>query len=228
MKSKTKKYLRSIIKLVLFLIILVNSYKIGEKQYQYLSSDYVYRQIRREKDQAPTVPNYLYSKDYDWIQVTNTKIDYPIMKTNDNGYYLNHNYKNNYDISGAIYYDASDEPYNRNLTVIYGHAMRNGSMFKSLHYLRDDHDKFLDSKLYIYTKECKTTYKPLGYKIYSATDMSYRMIEYMNEYQIKDYLIKECNFYTNAEIIENKHIIGLVTCEYSINNGRIIMFYIKE
>ena len=49
MKSKAKKYLRSIIKLVLFLIILVNSYKIVEKQYQYLSSNYVYRQVRKEK-----------------------------------------------------------------------------------------------------------------------------------------------------------------------------------
>ena len=228
MSKKIKKVIRFIIKSILLAILLINSYEIGYKQYQYISSNVVYKQVRKEKDQAPSVPGYLYTKEYDWIKVTESKIDYPLMKTHDNNYYLNHNYKDEYDVAGSIYYDSSDEPYNGNLTVIYGHAMRNGSMFKSLHNFRDDHQRFLKSELTIYTKERKTVYKPIGYRIYSHTDLSYRQIDTMTPNEITNYLTQNCNYFNGANITEDTHIMGLVTCEYSITEGRIIVFYIED
>lgn len=241
MKNKIRKALRLVLKTILLLVILINGWKIGEKQYRYISSDIGYRQIRKEKEQALSVPVFLSSKEeeikevkneynypYDWIYVSNSKIDYPLMKAPDNNFYLNHNYKGKYDISGAIYYDASDEPYNGTSTIIYGHAMRNGSMFKSLHHFRDDHNKFLNSELTIYTKEYIKKYKPLGYGIFPANKPFHREIDEMNPNELRSYLKNNCRLYNDINITEESHIIGLVTCEYSINDGRIIVFYINE
>lgn len=97
-----------------------------------------------------------------WITVPDTQIDYPIMQSSraSDDFYLDHNVKGNYDINGAIYiqrlnsYDFSDPN-----TVIYGHNMRNGSMFQNLHNFRDpaffeSHDTF-----YIYTPGHILTYR---------------------------------------------------------------------
>ena len=237
MKNKIKKVLRTVLKIILLSIIIINGWKIGKKQYEYISSNINYRQIRKEKEQAPSVPVFLSSKEnenkyndtYDWIYINESKIDYPLMKASDNNFYLNHNYKGEYDISRAIYYDASDKPYNDNMTIIYGHAMRNGSMFKSLHSFRDDHTKFLNSELTIYTKESTTKYKPLGYAIFPADKPFYREIDKVNFNELESQLKKNCRFYNDEiDIKEKSHVIGLVTCEYSMTEGRIIVFYINE
>ena len=97
-----------------------------------------------------------------WITIPDTQIDYPIMQSSraSDDFYLDHNIKGNYDINGSIYiqrlnsYDFSDPN-----TVIYGHNMRNGSMFQNLHKFRDpaffeSHDTF-----YIYTPHHILTYR---------------------------------------------------------------------
>lgn len=76
---------------------------------------------------------------YAWIQIPGTGIDYPIVqRTGDNSYYLNHTVEGKNKIEGAIY----TEDYNaKNFfdanTVIYGHNMKNGSMFQQLHRYED-------------------------------------------------------------------------------------------
>lgn len=54
-------------------------------------------------------------------------------------------------------------------------------------------------------------------------------IDNMNTEDAIKYLKEECDFYINdIEYSENSHIIGLVTCDYSIKNRRLIVFYISE
>lgn len=70
-----------------------------------------------------------------WIKVGGTNINYPVVQSNDNSYYLNHNFYKNYNGAGWIFMDyrnnSKDLDYN---TIIYGHSMKDKSMFYTLRY----------------------------------------------------------------------------------------------
>lgn len=131
MKNNTKK----IINVILISFISISCWEIGKKQHSYYNNYKTYNQVQQEKENSDGgIVEYLEDKDYDWITVSDTAIDYPLVQCDNNEYYLTHDYLGNHDIAGSIWYDANDKPYNGLLTVIYGHSMRNGSMFNNLHY----------------------------------------------------------------------------------------------
>ena len=68
-----------------------------------------------------------------WLKVENTNIEFPIVKTNDNSYYLSHNFNKEYNKAGWIFADYKNkfDTTDKNI-VIYGHNMRDNSMFGSL------------------------------------------------------------------------------------------------
>ena len=85
-----------------------------------------------------------------WIEIEGTKIDYPILKDNDNLYYLKHSYNNKYNDNGSIF-TLDTNAFENEETIIFGHNMRNGTMFSELgNYLDND---FLNShrNIKIYT-----------------------------------------------------------------------------
>lgn len=87
---------------------------------------------------------------YAWIYIPGTKVDYPILQhATDDEYYLNHNMNGKKESAGSIFtqhYNSKD--FHDNHTVIYGHNMKNGSMFKSLHYYMEE--SFFEENPYIY------------------------------------------------------------------------------
>ena len=62
-----------------------------------------------------------------WLEIDDTIIDYPVMQTGDNEYYLDHNFNQEYDKNGSLFLD-----YNCNILIIYGHHMKSGQMFGQL------------------------------------------------------------------------------------------------
>ena len=76
---------------------------------------------------------------YAWIRVPDTKIDYPIVQSpTDNTFYLDHNVYGNYEFAGAIFTeDYNSKDFTDPNTIIYGHNMKNGSMFQNLHFYED-------------------------------------------------------------------------------------------
>ena len=225
--KKVKRTMKKVINIMLISVMSICSWEVFKKQYAYYCNYRTYNQAQGEKENG--IFEYLKDKDYDWITISNTAIDYPLVQSEDNEYYLTHDYLGNYDIAGSIYYDATDDPYNGLLTIIYGHSMRSGSMFNNLHYFPKDHDRFANSMLTIYRNNDFTNYKPLGYMIYSGDDTDYRKIDDMNTEDAIEYLKEECDFYVeDVKYSEDSHIIGLVTCDYSIDNGRLVVFYISN
>lgn len=68
-----------------------------------------------------------------WIKVNNTKMEYPIVKTENNEFYLNHSFDKSENLAGWIYADYRNkfDGKDKNI-VVYGHNMRDGSMFGSM------------------------------------------------------------------------------------------------
>lgn len=114
---------------------------------------------------------------YAWITIPGTDIDYPIVqREGDNSYYLNHTVEGEKKIEGAIF----TEDYNRKdftdpNTIIYGHNMKNGSMFRQLHNYEDRKFFRENQEVLIYQPETI-----LHYQIFAAYvfDSRHLMLSY--------------------------------------------------
>lgn len=98
---------------------------------------------------------------YAWIYIPNTNVDYPVFQhPTDNTYYLEHNVDGSEGYPGCIYtenYNSKD--FSDPQTVIYGHNMRDGTMFSDLH--KYEEQEFFDENkyVYIYTEEMVYVYR---------------------------------------------------------------------
>ena len=98
---------------------------------------------------------------YSWITIPDTAIDYPVLQDEDElDYYLTHNLDGSSGYPGCIYtqnYNSKD--WDDHNTVLYGHNMKNGSMFAALHKYKDP--VFLEEHpyVYIYTDEYVLVYE---------------------------------------------------------------------
>jgi len=86
-----------------------------------------------------------------WIRIPGTKIDYPVMQGEDNDFYLNHTWEGTRNYVGSIFMEHLNQPgmgdYN---TLIYGHNMKNGSMFAALRqYINQS---YFEAHPYVYLK----------------------------------------------------------------------------
>ena len=92
------------------------------------------------KDKPPVLKKYetLYQKNrrlVGWLQIPACNIDYPVMQTSNNDYYLDHNYNQDYDKNGSIFMDKDCTPaFPNDNMIIYGHHMKSGKMFGNLNY----------------------------------------------------------------------------------------------
>ena len=119
---------------------------------------------------------------YGWLSVAGTKIDYPVVQTTDNDYYLNHAFTGVFLEAGAIYtdYRNSGVPTENRNTIIYGHNMKNGIMFHALEdyfdgtgdYLRAHQDIVLATDSGIYTYRIFALYKADATENYIRTAFS--------------------------------------------------------
>ena len=86
-----------------------------------------------------------------WIRIPDTSIDYPVVQGNDDFYYLTHTFKKAEHVAGAIFLDSDNNAdFSDDKNIIYGHNMKDGSMFRGLRNFLDD--EFLKEHhiLYLY------------------------------------------------------------------------------
>lgn len=70
---------------------------------------------------------------YAHLQVPGTKVDYPVLQSEEDDYYLTHNLDGSSGYPGCIYSNAvNSQNFSDAITVLYGHNMKNGSMFSAL------------------------------------------------------------------------------------------------
>lgn len=157
---------------------------------------------------------------YAWITVPGTVIDYPILQhATDDTYYLNYNIDGSYGYPGCIYTEnLNSKDFTDNNTVIYGHNMKNGSMFAGLHKF-EDADFFNEHKqVLIYTPEREYDYTIFAAYIYDDRHLMYSF-NFADEQVYATYLEDIQNMRSmNALIREDvtvtaeDKIITLVTC----------------
>lgn len=163
---------------------------------------------------------------YGWITIPGTVINYPIMQSDDNDYYLNHSYTGAVLGAGSIYADfrcVEGVRNNKNL-VIYGHHMSNNSMFYSLDLYFQENFFKNNNTVYIYTLDGMYTFKI--FSVYE-TNMYYPYIRtFFEDKAAFDEFAKTMqanSIHDNSSFTLNgdSHILTLSTCNNRTDEGRV-------
>ena len=161
-----------------------------------------------------------------WIRVPDTKIDYPIVQSPDNQYYLHKDFDGKDSVYGTIYLDADSKPdFSGWNNPIYGHHMKDGSMFKDVVKFKDQ-DFFENHRYFeIYTPERTIHLKTLGC-YYSDSNGIVRKTSFKSQASFDKWVserLAPCSF---AEVPEQPFdsMFVLVTCSYEKNDARTLLF----
>ncbi|MEG0919286.1 MAG: class B sortase [Anaerovoracaceae bacterium] len=129
------KIFKRIILIILIGVFLFSAYKLVDYYLTGMKEEDAFKQIRQTEDKRESLAS-LMKKNPDtvgWIKIDGTKIDYPVMQNmSDNEYYLRKNFNKEYSLSGSIFMDISTVIGKSRNLLIYGHNMKNGTMFHSL------------------------------------------------------------------------------------------------
>lgn len=155
---------------------------------------------------------------YAWITIPDTGIDYPILQSSDDTYYLNHTAEKKKGLPGSIYSECQNQrDFSDPNTVLYGHNMKNGSMFAGLHKFSDEKYMKKHQKILIYTPEHILTYQIFAAVVYDNRHIlncfDYSQLSGMEEFlQSLKKSRNLANIYLDTEIQEGDRLLTLSTC----------------
>ena len=169
-----------------------------------------------------------------WINISNTLIDYPVVQTKDNSYYLRHNINKEYNYSGCPFLDyrnsVKPDSDTRNF-IIYGHHRRNGTMFAQL-------KKYNDVDFYKENPVIRfdTIYNRSEWIIFSnfratttwasGTPFNYIQTDFKDDAEFLkfvDELKKRSLITTPVDVRADDKILLLSTCSYEKSHWRMVI-----
>lgn len=169
-----------------------------------------------------------------WISAPDTQINYPVVQTPDEpDYYLRRGFDGEYAVCGCPYVQENcDVNAPSDNIVIYGHNMKNGSMFGELDKF-ESKDFWEDHKtLFFNTLTDKQEYEIVAvFKtfVYSDSPEAFKYYRFVNAESEEEYnaFIERCKelalYDTGVEAEYGDKLITLSTCEYSRANGRLVL-----
>lgn len=160
-----------------------------------------------------------------WIFSKNGVINYPILQGDDNSYYLNHLINGKKNINGSIFMDyAARSDFSGAKTVVFGHSMDNGSMFRTLlNYKKQSYyEKY--PEMYIYTPD--GNYKLVIFAAYesNANDLAYIKIRNEDGFNtFVEHALAKSKVKTGVEVKIGDRLVCLSTCAYSSKDARFVV-----
>ncbi|MEA5013200.1 MAG: class B sortase [Candidatus Limiplasma sp.] len=164
-----------------------------------------------------------------WVTLEGTVMDYPVVQGRDNDFYLNHLFTGGSGKAGAIFMEASNTPdFQDRHTILFGHHMRDGSMFATL-------DKYRDQAFYdehptmtLYTPQGDYLVKWFAGRVISprsfpiAFDSDDAFLEYV------DSAVQASDFVSQVQASPEDRILTLCTCSYVFDDARYALMGILQ
>lgn len=161
-----------------------------------------------------------------WLYCEGTNINYPVMQGKDNDYYLNHAYDGKESRAGALFVDAENSrDFADSNTIIYGHHMRNGSMFA--HLADFGEQEYFDTHpvMWLLTPEKNYRVELLGGYLTSADSDCYTIFTGPCE-ELEEYLkaaAAASDVQAETETPKDGRYVMLSTCEYDFEGARYVL-----
>ncbi len=243
MKNK-KRILLKLITILMAVVFIVALGNILAKLYEYEKSKQNYEQLKQEhvqvieppaeeeepREAAPIAVDFekLLKENQDivgWIYCEGTIINYPVVQAADNDYYLRRGLDGKYDVCGTVFMDyRCDANLTHRNTIIYGHNMRNHTMFSVLEQYKKQ--SFYEDHPVIWYLTPHGDYKielfagyvaPADARIYSVFDSYEKMVEQSER------AIEKSTFQSPIDPGKAEQIITLSTCSYEFEEARYIL-----
>ena len=175
-----------------------------------------------------------------WLRIPGTRVSYPVMQTkNSPEYYLDKNFEKQYQANGSLFASSIsdvDEP--SDVVIIYGHRMKTGAMFGSLGDLLDKEFLLEHDRVIFDTFTERNEYKI--YMLFSLEvgedvvgEFDYFNYNYFkdrgdfNSFMARAKYLMEVENPNNTPIYGDK-ILLLSTCEYTHENGRLVVIAVRQ
>lgn len=220
-----KKFFNNLITFVCLITMAISGYKIFTKLSEYKKADNIYTEIRETKEDSnknlsSVNDNYMF-----WINVKGTNIDYPVVQGEDNDFYLNHGFNKEYLSSGSIFLDYRNNFNDDFNSVIYGHHMRNRTMFGELMKFKDEEFFRNNKDITITSKDGTYDYEIFAVGVFDA-DFGYNNVSFSDENEFSNFLnkIMSSSTYKRDIVDSSDKIITLSTCSYEYDNARTAVF----
>lgn len=159
-----------------------------------------------------------------WIRGEGIQIDYPIMQTGDNSYYLNHLPDGSKNKLGSIFLDRSvNSDFSSSVSIVYGHMMQDGEMFGELKNYRKQDFYNKHKKLELYTLDGEKSIVLLAAYLVDGSSNPYpqdfdttdAFYSYIKEIQGKSF------FQSNVTAVPGDKLVILSTCAYDFEEARL-------
>ena len=185
-----------------------------------------------------TAPHYWPEIDFDslkainsdfcaWILCPGTNINYPVVRGTDNEYYLDHLFNKGSNKAGAIFMDfRNDADFSDKNTIIYGHHMKNRSMFWTLTNYKNQSFYNNNPTIRLVTENGNYEIQLFSAYVASTSDNAWRTV-FKGEEDFMSWIQEaqdRSDFKSNAEVTYEDRIVTLSTCTYEFSDARYVVF----
>ena len=229
-----KRMINNILLIICIFIFCISTWKLYGYYRSYKKAKDTYSKIAKEnvkisKNERKIDFKKLKSQNQDiagWIYIRGTTIDYPIVQGKDNEEYLHQDFNKKKSSSGTIFLDNNcKKDFTSDNNIIYGHHMKNGTMFAQLLKFREKSFLKKHNEIMIFTPDRTIHLKVIS--AYAQKAQNKIPVTFANDKQKKAY-IKKIESMSEQTIktsrINDSHIYTFVTCSYEFNNARTILY----
>ena len=207
-RKRNKKYKEAILNLILYIILLSILIYSGIKIFKWYkdktNNNKIVEQIKstvivegknegENKEEYTVNFNKLKEQNNEtiaWLKVNNTNVEYPVVKGTNNSFYLNHSFDKSNNSAGWIFADYRNKFDNTDKNIIiYGHNMRDSSMFGSMKNIlnSDWYENEKNTDITLYTENEKCIYKV--FSIYKIENEDYYIkTEFKNDNEFEKFI----------------------------------------
>lgn len=168
-----------------------------------------------------------------WISIPDTTLSLPVVQGSDNSYYLGHDFYGAQDRHGTIFMDCSaDLDGGTSNIVIYGHHMRDGSMFGILKEYRNESFYREHPSFFLTLPEEEREYEILAVVRNDIFEGNREDFQYYDYKRIEDeeafdaycQAVKEnARYETGVEAVSGDELVTLCTCDYGSSDQRLLV-----
>ena len=166
-----------------------------------------------------------------WIKVPGTAIDYPVVQGDDNEYYLSQTFDGTGNRYGCIFLDfESGLAFNDYHSILYGHNMRNGSMFASFVEYVDEQYFKEHQDILLATPDGGTWHLKAVTAFVAEGTEALRQTQFAGNAEFTAYLqegLNRCEFAEKIDVSKVTHLYTFATCSYQFNDARTIVMAVE-
>lgn len=216
--------MKKIINVILIVILIISGISIYKTFNSYRNDRLAYKKLQENfdkinyEDELRNINNeYKF-----WIKINDTNVNYPVVQGGDNEKYLNTNFNLLESRSGSIFIDyRNDIEKDKNL-ILYGHNMRDKSMFENINKFKEK-ENFDNGQIRIISEGKEEKYEIFSVFVVNG-DFNNLKTSFATEEEFREYVeyMSSLSLHTR-DITQTEKLITLFTCSYEFDNARTVV-----